>query len=329
MLITGAGGFLGEQAVHRALAQGDRVVAVLSPRGDTKQFVDHFTREERQRLRIEKLDICDPVAVAELVARHTELDSVLHAAALVRPPKDTPWETIERMNVGATIALARACEGLAAGRGRPLKFHFISSLGALNYENGIVQANAATNADFYSHSKCEASHWLLDHAGELKHLDTRITYPPAMIGPVPSGHFITQILRLGERDDPAFATQQPNDPSYISELVHSANYLGDIFACFDDAPQPGVREYDVKPDYRIRMGEFVRLAKQVVSEKKHQLPPDQRDVGEQLEMDFTRHRGLPTVAEALGAPDHTDIKLRDVLAAQYDAIATERAKGRQ
>ncbi len=236
-------------------------------------------------------------------------------------------EEVKQINTGATQLLASACDALAAGGHKPLRFHFVSSISSLKYEIGEFDDNKTINAEAYGQTKCEASHWLVDHADLLKHLDIRISYPPAIVGPIPNGQFASKILAWGEAGDAQFEAASALHPELIYRMVHRDNYLGDVFSCFDDRFQPGVKEYAVQPDYQLRMGEYVRLAKQVVEEKKKNIPPEAHDVGEQVEMDL-RLRQLPTVTEAIGAPKHTDYKLHDVLAAQYDVIAAERTRGK-
>lgn len=323
LLITGADGFVGQRAVRMALERGDRVIAVMGPRGDTKKFAAMVS----PRLIIEKLDLTDATAVNELMARHTDIDAVLHAAALKHPPANMSIEEVKQINTGATQLLASACDALAAGGHKPLRFHFVSSISSLKYEIGEFDDNKTINAEAYGQTKCEASHWLVDHADLLKHLDIRISYPPAIVGPIPNGQFASKILAWGEAGDAQFEAASALHPELIYRMVHRDNYLGDVFSCFDDRFQPGVKEYAVQPDYQLRMGEYVRLAKQVVEEKKKNIPPEAHDVGEQVEMDL-RLRQLPTVTEAIGAPKHTDYKLHDVLAAQYDVIAAERTRGK-
>lgn len=324
LLITGAAGFLGHQAVEKALAQGKQVVAVVRPRGEDgrseSQPLAQLQMKYPGRLKIETVNFEDMPSIAALIARHTEIDSVLHAAALVRP-RPGEEDSVQRLNVEATIALANACQALAEQKQTPIRFHFISSISALYHEKQTTpQHNHAVAAEAYGKSKCDASHWLYDHAGELTQLDVRITYPPAIIGAVPSTAWISHVLRMGHAKDKGFSQVKADKPEAITRMVNCEHYLANIFACFDAPLVPGVHEYSVRPDYQVQVGELVRVAKDVVYDKKNGTPRHQRDVGEQAEMDFTV-RQLPTVEEALGVKLADPVPLYELLAAQYDAIA--------
>jgi hypothetical protein len=157
-------------------------------------------------------------------------------------------------------------------------------------------------------------------------MDMRITYPHAIIGPVPSNVWISQVIRMGQAKDKEFAATESSTPEVIMRMVHSENYLRDVVACFSAPLEVGVKEYSVAPDYMVRMEQLVRLVKQMVLEKQCGTPAHGSDVGEQTEMDFTL-RHLPTVSEVLNIPNlHQPIKLYDVLAAQYDRIAHSRQR---
>lgn len=324
LLITGAAGFLGYQAVEKALAQGKQVVAVVRPRGEDgrsgSQPLAQLQMKYPGRLKIETVNFEDMPSIAALIARHPEIDSVLHAAALVRP-RPGEEESVQRLNVEATIALTNACQALAEQKQTPIRFHFTSSISALYYEKQATpQHNHAVAAEAYGKSKCDASRWLNDHAHELTGLDVRITYPPAIIGAVPSSAWISHVLRMGYAKDKGFSKVKADKPESITRMVNCDHYLSNIFACFDAALAPGVHEYSVQPDYQVQVGELLRVAKDVVCDKKNGTPSHLRDVGEQVEMDFTL-RQLPTVEEALGGKPAVPVPLYELLAAQYDVIA--------
>jgi len=103
---------------------------------------------------------------------------------------------------------------------------------------------------------------------------------------------------------------QPN------EMVRRANYVGDILACFASDPKPGVREYSVQSDYALSLGSMLRIARQVVMEKRGQTPDE--TLGEQMKLPLEL-RGFPTPQQALGAPAHALFDLRELFAQKYDA----------
>lgn len=324
ILITGAGGFVGQEAVKKALAEGWNVVAVVRQLENAQAGLSEVFAKLRmqypERLCLERADLADEPRVQDLIAHHPEIDAVLHAAAIVRP-KHGDEQRVQHVNVEATKILAQACEKLAEERHRPIRFHFISSVAALYYEkNTLPQHNAAIAAEAYGKSKCDVSHWLGDQSSKLHQLDIRITYPPALIDEVPSSAWISRVIEMGQKNDKQFSEVKADDPHAITRMAYSKHYLRDVFACFDAPLKPGVREYAVAPDFMLEVGQLVRLAKQVVLEKQCNTPPGERDVGEQLEMDFNL-RPLPTIAESLGLAPHPPVDLYSLLGKQYDVFS--------
>ena len=217
VLLTGATGFVGSRIAHELLADGDLRVICLVREGDDvrarAKVID--TLRERQLWRPDFAGRLDVVAGdlnlnrlglrAEAWRRLAEEpDLVLHAAALVNFLYD--YRAHRRSNLLGTIEMLRL-----AGAGRPVPFHYVSTLAALqSATTGRTTTLGESEADplrtppppgGYNRSKWVAERYLCGARG--------------------NGGLIT-VLRLGEVM-PALDNGIPN-PVALAHLLISACY---------------------------------------------------------------------------------------------------------
>ncbi len=102
ILITGASGFVGWNAVRYFAERGHDVVG-------TYRSLPHYLHQDD--CRAVELDLADSLAIDEVVARF-QPDFILHAAALARPQIDGDALQLDRINVDATAHLARTAAAL-------------------------------------------------------------------------------------------------------------------------------------------------------------------------------------------------------------------------
>src|SRR6266436_5813299 len=100
VLVTGAAGFIGFHVSQALLARGDAVVALdnLNDYYDVALKRARLTQlEGKAGFAFHRADIADRAAVATAVARHPEIDRVVHLAAQagVRYSLQTPYAYIE------------------------------------------------------------------------------------------------------------------------------------------------------------------------------------------------------------------------------------------
>jgi dihydroflavonol-4-reductase len=166
ILVTGATGYLGSVVVHRALAAGHTVRAVV-----------------RDRRRSSVLPAATEIAVADLLdvgalrAAATGCSAVLHLGGTVGGDPDL----IRRTNVEGTRAVLAAASAAGARR-----FVHTSTGAAVLDADGLIAdepAGPPVLTDPYSASKADAEEIVRSAAG----VETVIVRPAAVYGPSPRG----------------------------------------------------------------------------------------------------------------------------------------------
>ena len=172
VLVTGATGFVGRAFVAHAPARGLEVVAAIRGPGAALPG------------RVRAVAVGDLAGPVDWPAALEGVDAVVHLAARVHVMHDAsadPAGDYRRVNVDATVALARAAE--AAGVRR---FVFASSVKALGEstpaDRPFDDATPPHPEDPYGASKLEAERAL--HAiGAAGRIEAVVLRPPLMIGP--------------------------------------------------------------------------------------------------------------------------------------------------
>ncbi|RFU27309.1 hypothetical protein B7463_g9019, partial [Scytalidium lignicola] len=109
VLITGGTGYIGSFTALALLEHGYEVVVVDNLYNSSKVALDRIELLCGKRPVFYQIDITDEAALDEVLAKHPEIDSVIHFAALkaVGESSEIPLEYY-RVNVGGTITLLRS-----------------------------------------------------------------------------------------------------------------------------------------------------------------------------------------------------------------------------
>lgn len=197
VLVTGAGGFVGQGLVARLRSEGAEVVpATRETTGDLLAFPD----------------------LRRVLAGATH---VIHLAARVHQMREAPLDALarhRRMNVDVTMHVARAAA--TAGVTRLL---YVSSVKALGEVGRFREDDLPRPSDPYGVSKLEAERALLALAGEGA-LEVTIVRPPLVYGPG-VGANVAALMRAVDRGWPLPFGATTNRRS----LVARAN-LADLIA---------------------------------------------------------------------------------------------------
>ena len=347
LLITGAGGFVGKKAAEKALADGDRVVAMLNRHGDGPQTIPPeltaLKIKYRGKLDIEHADLTDEASLGRIFVRHPNIDAVLHTAAMISIPNDDLGKKLAHaVNVDGVICLAKLANEHAQRLMRPVHFHFVSSAEEFRLKERpeTLQDQGTKAARTYADNKCEATSYLRTHGNEFPNLDISVTYPVSIIGGNGYKGYLSRIFEyaLAAEKSP---DSMPMEAQYkqmnldkvggkIQDLVHVDHYVVDALSCFKQPPQPGFREYTIQPDFHLKIGEIIRVAADVIDDARRGAktkslsaqPGEWADVGEQLEFNFE----MPKIPPPPLAPERKTLRLKDVLAEQYRIIQQSKAR---
>lgn len=191
LLVTGGCGFIGSAVVRLALAEGHEVVNV-----DKLTYAASETNipNPGAAYSLEKVDICDAPAIADVFARH-DPDIVMHLAAESHVDRsiDGPSAFIET-NISGTFTLLQAAR--AHHDRRPdLRFHHISTdevYGSLGADGKFTETTAYDPRSPYSASKAASDH-LVRAWGETYGLPVVVTNCSNNYGPY---HFPEKLIPL-------------------------------------------------------------------------------------------------------------------------------------
>ena len=168
ILVTGANGFIGSHLVEALLARGYRVRCLVRPSSDLR-FIEHLPVEWAYA------DVRDE---GDLRRACRGVAAVCHGAGLTRA---LDLETFRQVNVGGTMALARACLAVNPDLKR---FLFLSSQAAVGpsrtADDFVDESRPPQPLDWYGQSKWEAEQGLRA-LGER--LPLVIVRPPSVFGP--------------------------------------------------------------------------------------------------------------------------------------------------
>lgn len=191
LLVTGGCGFIGSAVVRLALAEGHDVVNV-----DKLTYAASETNipYPGPDYTLEKVDICDAAAIADVFQRHNP-DIVMHLAAESHVDRsiDGPGEFINT-NIVGTFTLLQAAR--AHQKTRPdLRFHHISTdevYGSLGDTGKFTETTAYDPRSPYSASKAASDH-LVRAWGETYGLPIVVTNCSNNYGPY---HFPEKLIPL-------------------------------------------------------------------------------------------------------------------------------------
>lgn len=134
VLITGAGGEMGQELIKNLSRQGvNNILAV-----DIKPLPDEIAKRCQLSIRG---DILDANTIDYLIAEYS-IPMVLHLAALLSTRAEFTPEAAHRVNVDGTLHLLKLAADQSSWLGQPVKFIFPSSIAAYGLPDLKTKANA-------------------------------------------------------------------------------------------------------------------------------------------------------------------------------------------
>jgi UDP-glucuronate 4-epimerase len=311
VLVTGAAGFIGFHVSQALLARGDAVVGIdnLSPYYDVALKRARLARlAERQPagFAFHQADIADREAVAAIVARHPEIDRVVHLAAQagVRHSLEDPYSYVAA-NVMGQVVMLEAVRALA----RLTSFVYASSssvYGGNAKQPSSVEDRVDTPVSLYAATK---------RADEL------ITHAYCHLYGIPATglRFFTVYGPWGRPDMAAYlfadaiVKGRPIRVFNHGEMARDFTYIDDIvtgtLAALDRPPASGSgsRIYNLGNHRPEKLLDFIAVLETALGRtaEKHLLPMEPGDVATSFADIESARRDLgyaPTVPIAVGLP---------------------------
>jgi UDP-glucuronate 4-epimerase len=311
VLVTGAAGFIGFHVSQALLARGDAVVGIdnLSPYYDVALKRARLARlAERQPagFAFHQADIADREAVAAIVARHPEIDRVVHLAAQagVRHSLEDPYSYVAA-NVMGQVVMLEAVRALA----RLTSFVYASSssvYGGNAKQPSSVEDRVDTPVSLYAATK---------RADEL------ITHAYCHLYGIPATglRFFTVYGPWGRPDMAAYlfadaiVKGRPIRVFNHGEMARDFTYIDDIvtgtLAALDRPPASGTgpRIYNLGNHRPEKLLDFIAVLETALGRtaEKHLLPMEPGDVASSFADIESARRDLgyaPTVPIAVGLP---------------------------
>jgi UDP-glucuronate 4-epimerase len=311
VLVTGAAGFIGFHVSQALLARGDAVVGIdnLSPYYDVALKRARLARlAERQPagFAFHQADIADREAAAAIVARHPEIDRVVHLAAQagVRHSLEDPYSYVAA-NVMGQVVMLEAVRALA----RLTSFVYASSssvYGGNAKQPSSVEDRVDTPVSLYAATK---------RADEL------ITHAYCHLYGIPATglRFFTVYGPWGRPDMAAYlfadaiVKGRPIRVFNHGEMARDFTYIDDIvtgtLAALDRPPASGTgpRIYNLGNHRPEKLLDFIAVLETALGRtaEKHLLPMEPGDVATSFADIESARRDLgyaPTVPIAVGLP---------------------------
>ncbi len=233
VLITGAGGFIGQACVDRFILAGMQVRAISR-------------RAIAPRAGLESVCLADPLA-ADWRALLDDVDCILHLAGVAHQPGAVATE-YEDINIRLTERLAEA--GIAAGVKR---FVFLSSVAVHGRQGGCLDESSPLHpADSNGRTKAIAEACLkkIAHATPM---EWTVVRPPLVYGPGAPGNFriLARLIRRGI-PLPLMAARAPRSYIGIDNLIAA-------LLCVTAHPKAANRTYLVSDNNDLGTADLIRL----------------------------------------------------------------------
>lgn len=179
LLITGAGGFIGQHIAAKLIGDGHEVHLVGSPKTIFSEQL------EQQAASVHSIDISEPDEFEHL-SKIVSLDAVIHCAGIAHRFGKTDESVYSKINVEGTVNVMN----FAAGKNAAHVIHFSSVLvyGRRDDKNVITESTPVAPYDAYGESKLKSE----EKAAEIcksKDIDLTILRPAPVLGKGSKGNF--------------------------------------------------------------------------------------------------------------------------------------------
>lgn len=208
ILVTGADGFIGRALSGLLIRQGHDLVRVVRSPGDAAAVAVG--------------DIADQPDWTQILAGVTVVVHLAARAHITAETSKDPLNEFRRVNVAATVGLARAAASAAVRR-----FVFLSSIGVNgndSQDRAFCEADLPNPSEPYAISKWEAEQALQEIGGTTGMQITRVR-PPLIVGPGAKGN-LRRLMRLVDSGLPLPLGAIRNSRSFVAledlcELISS------------------------------------------------------------------------------------------------------------